>query len=92
MCNPSATILSPFPSLPRRGIRTSTLRTTLSLACYRIATTTAATVIHVMRLVAMWRHFNSELGRLNRMSDRELAERGISRSDVIRLAMEHSER
>jgi uncharacterized protein YjiS (DUF1127 family) len=92
VCNPSATILSPFPSLPRRGIRTSELRTTLSLACHRIATTTAATVIHVVRLAEVWRHFNSELDRLDRMSDRELAGRGISRSDVIRCAMEHSER
>jgi uncharacterized protein YjiS (DUF1127 family) len=49
-------------------------------------------VIHVVRLTDVWRHFNSELGRLGRMSDRELAERGISRSDIIRFAMEHSER
>jgi uncharacterized protein YjiS (DUF1127 family) len=49
-------------------------------------------LIHFMRMVSQWRRFNSLLDHLNRMTDRELADLGISRSDVIRFAMDHSER
>ena len=42
-------------------------------------------LIHFMRMVSQWRRFNSLL-------DHELADLGISRSDVIRFAMDHSER
>jgi uncharacterized protein YjiS (DUF1127 family) len=49
-------------------------------------------LMHFMRMVAQWRRFNGLLAHLNQMNDRELSELGISRSDVIRFAMEHSER
>jgi uncharacterized protein YjiS (DUF1127 family) len=49
-------------------------------------------LIHFMRMVSQWRRFNSLLDHLNRMTDRELADLGISRTDVIRFAMDHSER
>ena len=47
---------------------------------------------YVVRVMAQWRRFNSLLDRLDRMSDRDLAARGLSRSDVIRHVMEHAER
>jgi uncharacterized protein YjiS (DUF1127 family) len=49
-------------------------------------------LFYVLRLVRQWRRFNSALTELNRLSDRELADIGIGRSDVVRLAMEQSER
>ena len=49
-------------------------------------------LMHFMGLVAQWRRFNGLLNHLDRMSDRELAELGINRSDVIRFAMQQSER
>jgi uncharacterized protein YjiS (DUF1127 family) len=90
--NQSATIFSLSPPCPSRGIQPSAIRTRLSLVYNRITGTPAMALIQFVRLVAMWRRFNSLLDRLDRMSDRELAERGIIRSDVIRFAMEHSER
>ncbi len=49
-------------------------------------------LMHFMRSVAQWRRFNGLLNHLNHMNDRELSELGISRSNVIRFAMDHSER
>jgi uncharacterized protein YjiS (DUF1127 family) len=49
-------------------------------------------LINLLRFVQQWRRFNSALDQLNRLSDRELADMGIGRSDVIRLAMDQSEK
>jgi uncharacterized protein YjiS (DUF1127 family) len=87
MSTRSATIVSLSSSCPSRAIQPSATRARQSLVLLA-----PAMLMHVVRLATAWRHFNSELDRLNRMSDRELAERGISRSDVIHFAMEHSER
>ncbi len=40
----------------------------------------------IVRLVSEWRHYNQSLSELNRLGDRELADIGISRSDIPRIA------
>jgi uncharacterized protein YjiS (DUF1127 family) len=49
-------------------------------------------LITFMRIVEQWRRFNHILDRLNTMSDRELSDIGIHRSDVIGFAMKQSEK
>jgi uncharacterized protein YjiS (DUF1127 family) len=53
---------------------------------------TAMFVINFFRVVQQFRRFNSALERLQAMSDRELEDIGINRSDVIRSALELSEK
>jgi uncharacterized protein YjiS (DUF1127 family) len=46
---------------------------------------------HVMGMLRAWRRYNASIRELNRMGDRELADIGISRSDIPRVAWEHSQ-
>jgi uncharacterized protein YjiS (DUF1127 family) len=39
-----------------------------------------------------WRRYNQSLRELNRLGDRELADIGLSRADIPRVAWENSER
>ena len=47
---------------------------------------------HILRAYQQWRRYNASLSELNRLGDRELADLGISRSDIPRVAWESSER
>jgi uncharacterized protein YjiS (DUF1127 family) len=40
----------------------------------------------IVRLIQSWKNYNRSLSELNRLGDRELADIGISRSDIPRLA------
>ena len=46
----------------------------------------------ILRFLRQWRRYNSNLRELNQLGDRELADIGISRSDIQRVAWESSER
>jgi len=41
---------------------------------------------HVVRLIRAWKRYHKSLSELNRLGDRELADIGISRSDIPRVA------
>lgn len=41
---------------------------------------------HIVRFVREWKRYNQSLNELNRLGDRELADIGISRSDIPRVA------
>ena len=47
---------------------------------------------HIVSIYRQWRHYNKSLSELNRLGDRELADIGLSRSDIPRVAWESSER
>jgi uncharacterized protein YjiS (DUF1127 family) len=47
---------------------------------------------HTYRVWAMHREFRAVLAELNGYSDRELADLGVSRADVARLAYDEAER
>ncbi len=40
----------------------------------------------IIRLVREWKRYNQSLNELSRLGDRELADIGISRSDIHRVA------
>jgi uncharacterized protein YjiS (DUF1127 family) len=82
--NASAAISSQPPSCSCRPSAPATTPPILQLA--------PAMLTHLIGLVPLWRRFTGVLARLERMSDSELAAHGISRSDVARLAMKHSDR
>jgi uncharacterized protein YjiS (DUF1127 family) len=42
----------------------------------------------LVRMFRAWRRYNESLRELNRLDDRELADIGISRSDIQRIAWE----
>ena len=46
----------------------------------------------MIRFLRNWRRYNESLRELNRLGDRELADIGVSRSDIPRLAWEHARR
>lgn len=46
---------------------------------------------NVLRLLRSWRRFNTSLHELSGLGDRELADIGISRSDIPRIAWENSQ-
>ncbi len=46
----------------------------------------------ILRMLRSWRRFNNNLRELNSMGDRELADIGLSRSDIPRIAWESSQR
>lgn len=46
---------------------------------------------HVVEIYRQWRRYNTSLRELNRLGDRELADIGISRGDIPRVAWEASE-
>jgi uncharacterized protein YjiS (DUF1127 family) len=46
---------------------------------------------HLVGVFRQWRRYNRSLRELNRLGDRELADIGISRGDIPRVAWESSE-
>ena len=52
---------------------------------------TAMFLTHIAHVYRQWRRYNQSLRELNRLGDRELADLGISRSDIPRVAWESSE-
>jgi uncharacterized protein YjiS (DUF1127 family) len=46
---------------------------------------------HIINAYRQWRRYNQSLSELNRLGDRELAEIGITRSDIPRVAWESAE-
>ena len=47
---------------------------------------------HLVGVIRQWRRFNQSLRELNRLGDRELADIGITRGDIPRVAWGASER
>jgi len=47
---------------------------------------------HILSTYQQWRRYCRSLAELNRLGDRELADIGISRGDIPRVAWENSER
>jgi uncharacterized protein YjiS (DUF1127 family) len=47
---------------------------------------------NLVRALRSWRKFNASLRELNRLGDRELADIGISRSDIPRVAWDDAQR
>jgi len=41
---------------------------------------------NIVRLVRAWKRYHQSLNELNRLGDRELADIGLSRSDIPRVA------
>lgn len=46
---------------------------------------------HIINAYQQWRRYNQSLSELSRLGDRELADIGITRSDIPRVAWENSE-
>ena len=46
----------------------------------------------IVRFVRQWKRYNQSLAELSRLGDRELADIGISRSDIQRVAWKASHR
>ncbi len=49
-------------------------------------------LIQLMRFLRQWRSYNESLRELANLDDRQLADIGISRSDIPRVAWEYAER
>jgi uncharacterized protein YjiS (DUF1127 family) len=49
-------------------------------------------LISVIRFLQAWKRYNKSLTELSRLGDRDLADIGISRSDIPRVAWESSQR
>jgi uncharacterized protein YjiS (DUF1127 family) len=47
---------------------------------------------NLVRFLRQWRAYDANLRELSRLGDRELADIGISRSDIARVAWESAER
>jgi len=47
---------------------------------------------HLIRLFRQWRRYEASLRELSRLSDRELADIGVSRSDIHRISWENGGR
>lgn len=47
---------------------------------------------HLVGVYRQWRRYNQSLRELNRLGDRELADIGISRSDIPRIAWDQADR
>ena len=58
----------------------------------RIQKVKAMILTHLVRAYQQWKRYNSSLRELSRLGDRELADIGISRGDIPRVAWEASER
>jgi uncharacterized protein YjiS (DUF1127 family) len=43
-------------------------------------------LVAIIRFLESWRRYNASLRELNQLGDRELADIGISRSDIPRIA------
>jgi uncharacterized protein YjiS (DUF1127 family) len=49
-------------------------------------------LLSVLRSVQIWTRYRANLRELNRLGDRELADIGVSRSDIYRLAWDGAKR
>jgi uncharacterized protein YjiS (DUF1127 family) len=49
-------------------------------------------LLSVIRFLQVWRRYNSSVTELSRLGDRELADIGISRSDIHRIAWDNAQR
>jgi uncharacterized protein YjiS (DUF1127 family) len=49
-------------------------------------------LLAIIRFIQSWKRYNANLRELNNLHDRELADIGISRSDIPRLAWENANR
>jgi uncharacterized protein YjiS (DUF1127 family) len=49
-------------------------------------------MLTLIRFVQAWKRYNASLTELSRLGDRELADIGLSRSDIPRVAWENSDR
>ena len=47
---------------------------------------------HLIRLIRSWRRYDASLRELSRLGDRELADIGVLRSDIPRIARDAAER
>ena len=47
-------------------------------------------ISRVVRLVRAWRRYNQSVRELTRLNDRELADIGLSRSEIGRVSWEHA--
>jgi uncharacterized protein YjiS (DUF1127 family) len=47
-------------------------------------------ISRVVRLVRAWRRYNQSVRELTRLNDRELADIGVSRSEIGRVSWEHA--
>jgi len=47
---------------------------------------------HLIRLFRSWRAYERSLRELSRLGDRELADIGLTRSDIPRVSWEHAKR
>jgi uncharacterized protein YjiS (DUF1127 family) len=45
----------------------------------------------IVRFLRSWKRYNQSINELNRLGDRELADIGISRSDIVRVAWQSSQ-
>ena len=48
--------------------------------------------LSIMRFLRSWRRYNISLRQLSHLNDRELADIGITRSDIPRVAWENANR
>jgi len=48
-------------------------------------------ISHLVDIFRQWRRYNESLRELNRLADRELADIGMTRGDIPRVAWEASE-
>ncbi len=46
---------------------------------------------HLLHLIRRWRQYDANLRELSRLGDRELADIGINRSEIARVAWEGAE-
>ncbi len=49
-------------------------------------------LLAIFNFLGAWRRYNTSLNELNRLGDRDLADIGITRSDIPRIAWENATR
>ncbi len=49
-------------------------------------------LLEIFNFLQAWRRYNASLGELSHLNDRELADIGIARSDIPRIAWEDAHR
>ena len=47
-------------------------------------------LLYTIRFLQIWRRYNTSVSELSRLDDRALADIGISRSDIYRVAWDHA--
>jgi len=48
-------------------------------------------LVSIIRFIQTWKRYGSAVNELSHLSDRELADMGITRSDIPRLAWENAQ-